>query len=45
MSQMMIDNSENKATIESILSDITGEKTFVQTIFVTKESMFQGGLL
>gem|GEM_PF-7083440 len=45
MSQMMIDNAENKQTIESILTDITGEKTFVQTAFLSKESMFQGGLL
>lgn len=45
MSQMMIDNTENKATIESILADILGEKTFIQTTFVSKESLFQGGLL
>ena len=45
MSQIMIDNTENKGLIENILSEITGQQTFVKTTFVSKESMFQGGLL
>ncbi len=45
MSQMMINNAENKAILEHILSDITGEKTFINATFVSKESMFQWGLL
>ena len=45
MSQIMIDKTENKSLMENILSEITGQKTFVQTVFQSKESMFQGGLL
>lgn len=45
MSQIMIDNTENKGLIENILSEITGQQTYVQTVFQSKESMFQGGLL
>jgi hypothetical protein len=45
MSQMMINNPENKWILENILSEITGEKTFIEANFVSKESMFQGWLL
>lgn len=45
MSQMIIDKAENKELIEAILSGITGQQTFIQTEFLSKESMFQGGLL
>ena len=45
MSQMIIDKAENKELIEAILSEIIGQQTFIQTEFLSKESMFQGGLL